>query len=92
MMEGQKGKAMKKYLCAISAGTVSAHVAYYADTPNKNYRIYYNGHDSGIRYEYLGNASRHLEQVTTVWRYNGAVAIDRKYATAADIPRRGWNA
>ncbi len=83
---------MKKYLQAIKTGGAVAHIAYYADTPNKNYRIYYNGIDSGIRYEYLGNASRHLKRVAMVWRINGFPVTVHIYETRDEIPRRGSNA
>lgn len=83
---------MKKYLIAIKSGGACASVAYYADTPAKNYRVYYNGGDSGKRFEKIGNASRHLERVAALWRYNGAITIERIYASRDGIPRRGSNA
>lgn len=83
---------MKKYLVAIKSGGACASIAYYADTPAKNYRIYYNGSDIGLRYEYIGNAARHLERVALLWLSNGSYDITRECATRDEIPRRGSNA
>lgn len=84
---------MKKYLTAIknTHGTF-AHIAYYADTPDKNYRVYYCGSDIGVRFEYLGNASRYLEKMAGDWQKFDHVIIFKEYATKTEIPRRGSNA
>lgn len=83
---------MKKYLISIKSGGACASVAYYADTPNKNYRVYYNGSDIGLRYEKIGNASRHLERVALLWLSNGICDITRECVSRDEIPRRGSNA
>jgi hypothetical protein len=83
---------MKKYLVSISARGACSSIAFYTDTPTKNYRVYYNGSDSGLRFERLGNASRHLERLAQYWQYNGIAAIKREYAAKNEIPRRGSNA
>ena len=84
---------MKQYLITIKTGRgACVSIAYYADTPGKNYRVYYNGQDTGVRYEKIGNASRHLKRVEMVWAINGVGEISREYGTKNDIPRRGSNA
>ena len=62
-------------------------VGFYKDTPNKNYRIYYNGSDTGRRYERLGNAAREIKRVAIEQNKNG---IKNKviYKTRAEIPTR----
>jgi hypothetical protein len=84
---------MKKYLVSIQTprGAI-ASIGYYADTPSKNYRIYYCGSDTGDRYEYIGNAARSLEKLAGTWRENGIMGIVKKYATVGEIPRHGSNA
>ena len=84
---------MKTYLSTIKSthGTI-ANIAYYADTPNKNYRIYYCGSDIGERFEYLGNAARYLEQMADNWQKFNHVIIFKTYTTKNEIPRRGSNA
>ena len=84
---------MKKYLTTIknTHGAI-ANIAYYADTPNKNYRIYYCGADIGARFEYIGNAARYLGKMADNWGEFEHVIIFKKYATKNDIPRRGTNA
>ena len=84
---------MKKYLTTIkNTHNAIANIAYYTDTPNKNYRIYYCGADVGARFEYLGNAARHLEKMADNWRKIEHVIIFKKYTTKSEIPRRGTNA
>ena len=83
---------MKEYLISIKSGSACASIAYYADTPCKNYRIYYNGSDIGLRYEKIGNASRHLARVALVWMINGITELQREFGTVDAIPRRGSNA
>lgn len=84
---------MKKYLSHITHNNgATAFIAYYADTPNKNYRIYYCGSDTGERFEYLGNASKHLRNIAKLWRANGAGNIIYKYSERDEIPQRGSNA
>lgn len=86
---------MKKYLASITSPRgVCMSIAYYADTPNKNYRLYHCGVDTGERFEYYGNASRALHKYLRLWC---AADIDitkvkTKYATKNEIPRRGSNA
>lgn len=84
---------MKKYLTTITNthGT-TATIAFYADTPSKNYRVYYCGSDTGARFEKLGNASRYLEKLAESWQKFDHVIIFKKYATKSEIPRRGSNA
>ena len=84
---------MKKYLTEIKSGRgAHVYIAYYADTPNKNYRVYFNGHDSGQRYEKIGNAARFVKYIAQAWTQNGQTNILYKYATKNEIPRRGSNA
>lgn len=84
---------MKKYLQEIKSprGT-TAHIAYYADTPSKNYRIYYCGSDTGQRYEKLGNAAKRLKRYSDDWKKYGAINVTEIYRSADEIPRRGSNA
>ena len=84
---------MKKYLASIThprGGTCS--IAYYTDTPNKNYRVYWCGIDTGERFERIGNASRHLETLASTWEKHSDAHITRRYATRDEIPQRGSNA
>ena len=84
---------MKTYLTAIkSSHGTTANIAYYADTPDKNYRVYYCGSDTGTRFEHLGNASRYLEKMADSWQKFDHVIIFKKYTTRDEIPRRGSNA
>lgn len=84
---------MKKYLQAITSPRgVCVHIAYYADTPDKNYRIYYCGSDTGARYEKLGNAARRLRRYAEDWKRHGVTVAAEKYATIDAIPRNGSNA
>ena len=83
---------MKKYLQSIkSARGVCVSVAYYADTPTQNYRVYYCGSDTGARYNRFGNAARRLEQYAESWTRHG-VTFKKTYTTRDEIPRRGSNA
>ena len=83
-----------RYLLSITSPRgVTCNVAYYADTPNKNYRIYYCGTDTGARYDRLGNAARYIARLAQWWKWHEpAILITEKYGTAADVPRRGSNA
>ena len=55
---------MKKYLyCSRLPNGQTLHIGFYPDTASKNYRIYGNGSDLGVRYEYLGNAERALKRI-----------------------------
>ena len=93
MMAGEKGNTMKKYLTEIRSGRGAVvSIAYYADTPNKNYRVYYHGSDSGLRYEKAGNAARYLAFLAERWKENGQTNIVYRYRTKDEIPRRGSNA
>ena len=84
---------MKKYLTSITSPRgVIVSVAYYADTPTKNYRVYYCGSDTGQRYENIGNASRRLENYISSWARHGVTDIKRHYQTRDEIPRHGSNA
>lgn len=84
---------MKQYLQAIqSPRGVTAHVAYYADTPDKNYRVYYCGSDTGQHYQKLGNASRRLRRYADDWKKYGGVIAAETYTSADNVPRRGSNA
>lgn len=84
---------MKKYLAYIRhpRGAI-ASIGFYADTPSKNYRIYYCGSDTGVRYEHLGNAARELGRIAEIWKSNGAGEIVKAYAAKNEIPRSGSNA
>jgi hypothetical protein len=84
----------RRYLLSITSSRgVTCNVAYYADTPDKNYRVYYCGSDTGLRYARLGNAARYIENRAYWWkRHDPDIAISMKYGTAADVPRRGSNA
>jgi hypothetical protein len=84
---------MKKYLIQISApGGVIAAIGFYADTPGKNYRIYYCGSDTGARFERLGNAAHALEKLAAAWENNNVPQIKKTFGTLDDIPRHGSNA
>lgn len=84
---------MKKYLQAIKTPRgVTVHIAYYADTPNKNYRIYYCGVDTGQRYEKIGNAARRVRRYAEDWKKYGSTIVIETYAAKNEIPRRGSNA
>ena len=84
----------KKYLSTIiSPRGVCVSIAYYADTPSKNYRIYYCGSDTGARYEKIGNAARRLERYAQGWKKYGNVQnVKKTFSTVDEIPRRGSNA
>ena len=82
-----------KYLSYIrSERGTTAHIAYYADTPNKNYRVYYCGVDTGQHYEKLGNAARRLKRYADDWKKYGGTTVTEEYASVNEIPRRGSNA
>lgn len=80
---------MKEYIIAIKSprGT-TVSIGWYPDTPNKNYRIYYCGVDTGERYDRLGNASRRLHRYVRDWTAHGVKGITAIYGNAADIPIR----
>ena len=83
----------KLYLTKFSIpARLNVHIAYYADTPTKNYRIYYNGADSGARFEYLGNAARALMELLTEQKKHGVHGHILTYGTRGTIPQRGSNA
>lgn len=83
---------MKKYLLQIDSGHGAAlRIAFYADTPSKNYRVYYNGSDTGRRYDRIGNAARYLDGIAQRWTQNGAT-VTRVYGMADSVPHRGSNA
>ena len=88
-----EGETMKKYLTGIeSPRGVYVHIAFYADTPAKNYRIYYCGVDTGQHYEKIGNAARRLRRYAEDWKkYGGGIATET-YSTMDALPRRGSNA
>jgi hypothetical protein len=67
---------------------VTVTIGYYPDTPNKNYRIYYCGSDTGERYEYPGNASRRLQRYAHDWTHHGITDITLISGSVSDIPRR----
>lgn len=84
---------MKKYLQSITSPRgVCVHIAYYADTPGKNYRVYYCGSDTGQRYARLGDASRRLRRYAADWKKHGVTVAAEHYATREEIPRCGSNA
>lgn len=83
---------MKKYIQCATNGEISISIAFYADTPAKNYRLYYCGSDTGARYEYLRNAEKALLKLVQAQRKNGITGHIFKYCTKNTIPRRGSNA
>lgn len=83
---------MKKLIQITAANGVIANIAFYADTPNKNYHIYYCGSDTGERFERFGNASRWLERLRKAWIYNNVPDVKQIFGTKNEIPRRGSNA
>lgn len=77
-----------KYAAEIKTdGGAVMSIGFHKDTPSKNYRIYYNGSDTGRRYEKLGNAAREIKRVAIEQNRNG---IKNKviYKTRAEIPTR----
>jgi hypothetical protein len=85
-------KYVRKYVQSARAGDIDISIAFYADTPAKNYRIYYCGSDTGRRYDYLGAAERELIKIVQKQRENGITGHVYNYCTRDDIPRRGSNA
>ena len=80
---------MKTYLLSVRLENgVVMHIGYYADTPCKNYRLYYCGSDCGYRFEYLGNASRALQSMAAAQVKNGITNHQFKYGTKTDVPWR----
>ena len=78
---------MKEYTIAIkSPRGATVNIGWYPDTPNKNYRIYYCGSDTGLRYERLGNASKRIERYANDWKKHGITNITRQFGTSQDIP------
>ena len=82
---------MKKYLQSIEYADSVLSIAFYADTPNKNYRIYFCGSDTGARYEYLGNAEKYLLDMLHRWEQLPGT-VRKNYCYKNEIPRRGYNA
>ena len=83
---------MKKYLYKIECSSgASLYIGCYCDTPNKNYRIYYNGSDTGLRYEYIENAARHIKRIADIWN-DKKILKECYYKTAENIPCHGSNA
>jgi hypothetical protein len=79
---------MKECTIAIqSPRGVTVSIGFYPDTPNKNFRIYYCGSDTGLRYERLGNAAKRIEQYARDWAAHG-VSWTAKRGTAKDVPTR----
>lgn len=72
--------------CRTDSGAILS-IGFYKDTPNKNYRIYYDGSDTGKRYERLGNAAREIKRVAIEQRKNG-VKNTVIYKTRSEIPTR----
>ncbi len=81
----------KTYLIGIKSGSTAAHIGYYADTPDRNYRIYYCGSDTGERFKYIGYAAKHLMKLAEQWECLG-FRVTYTYGTRDDVPRRGTNA
>lgn len=63
-------------------------IQYYPHTPTHNYRIYYCGSDTGLRYERLGNASRRLRRYMQDWEAHGVEDIRAKFGAAESVPLR----
>lgn len=84
---------MKKYLQMVETENgITAHIAFYADTPRKNYRVYYCGVDTGQHYEKIGNAARRLARYANDWEKYGGATVTGTYTIPAEFPRRGSNA
>ena len=81
----------KTYLVGINSGSTAAHIGYYADTPDRNYRIYYCGSDTGERFEYIGYAANYLRKLAEQWEGLG-FRVTYTYGTRDDVPHRGTNA
>ena len=88
-MGDEKMKATYLYYACTDRGAVLS-IAYYADTPGKNYRLYYNGSDTGDRFEKLGNAENRLKKWLAIWEKRGIKYTIRR-ARPNEIPRRGSN-
>lgn len=80
---------MKKYLIGFKLpnGFILT-IGYYPDTPSKNYRIYLNGTDIGYRFEYLGNASKHLLKTISEHQKIGINGHQMIYGTVETVPSR----
>ena len=85
-------KYIRKFVQCARVGDITISIAFYADTPTKNYRIYYCGRDTGRRYEYLGAAERELIKIVQEQGKNGITGHIYNYCTRDEIPRRGSNA
>lgn len=79
---------MKKYTAKITHPKTGAilSIEAYADAMPKPFRIYYNGRDTGRRYEYIGNAARYLEKVARDW-----FTDEKETGNAKTIPVKGSN-
>ena len=84
----------KTYLTKIQyLNSATMHIGAYTDTPNKPFRVYYCGRDTGKRYEKIGNAARYLEKIAEQWDKQRP-GTKRTYTTASEIPVTGsseWN-
>lgn len=84
----------KTYLTKIQyLNAATMHIGAYTDTPNKPFRIYYCGRDTGKRYERIGNAARYLERIAEQWDQHEP-KCKRCYTDISDIPVSGsdeWN-
>jgi hypothetical protein len=80
----------KYYLIGIESprGT-TVTIGYYPNTPDRNWRIYYCGSDTGARYQHLGNASRRLHRYIQDWTNHGITDIHATYGTASTVQHRG---
>ena len=79
----------KEYLLAITtASGADFRIGYYPDTPDKNYRLYYNGSDTGDRYDRVGNASRAVLRLAENWRRIG-LSFTETHGCVDDVPHRG---
>lgn len=77
---------MKNYTIKIKHPKTGAvlSIGAYADAMPKPFRIYYEGRDTGKRFEYLGNAARYLEKVAKEWN-----TTEKETGNAATIPATG---
>ena len=82
---------MRFYVQSVTAGKIDISIAFYADTPDKNYRIYYCGSDTGARYDRLGNAENALLNIVRAQALNGVRGHIFHTCTKDEIPRRGSN-
>jgi len=81
----------KTYLTKIQyLKAATMHIGANTDTPDKPFRVYYCGRDTGRRYAKIGNASRYLEKIAMQWD-DTSKRCTRSYTKASEIPVTGSN-